>query len=228
MTRSLEDLRITPAEAQERIRGAKALAGERTSKNWRMIIAKFVLWAVFLTVGYALLRRRLITPRVRLVLLASSVAIFGIVFGPSQSPMGTVKDAVALYGRDQVVFLPRLIAFGLFLLGVLLANKFICGWGCQFGVLQDLLFRLNRDRLDRRGVVTQAKPPFVVSNAVRAAFLLIFVIAALAWATDLIEPIDPFKTYDPGSIGLLSGTLLGLLLAASVFVYRPWCHFLCP
>jgi polyferredoxin len=228
VTRSLADLGIAPAKAQERIRATKALAGEQSSKNWRMIVAKFALWATFLSVAYALLRRRLITPRMRLALLASSVVVFGIVFGPSQSPMGTVKDAVALWGRDHVVFLPRMLAFALFLLGVLLANKFICAWGCQFGVLQDLLFRVGRDRLDRKGAIPQAKPPFVVSNSVRAAFFVIFVIAALAWANDLIEPIDPFKVYSPRSIGVVGGVFLGLLLGLSAFVYRPWCHFLCP
>ncbi len=228
LSRSLKDLGITPAEARERIRAAKALASEHASKNWRMIVAKFILWAIFLTIVYLLLRRRRVTPKVRLALLALSVAIFGIVFGSSQSPMGTVKDAIVLWGRYHVIFFPRMIALALFLLGVLLANKFICGWGCQFGVLQDLLFRLNRDRRDRKGIIPQAKPPFVVSNAVRIAFFVVFVIAALAWATDLIEPLDPFKAYNPASIALLGGAFLALVLAASVFIYRPWCHFLCP
>lgn len=226
--RSLAQLGIAPTEAQQRVRGAKALISEQVSKNWRMIAAKFAAWSIFLTLVFLLLRRRLITAKVRLFLLASSVLVFGILFGPSQSPMGTVKDAIALWARDHVIFLPRLIAFLLFLLGVVLANKFICAWGCQFGVLQDLLFRLGRDRLDRRGVIRQVKAPFVLSHCVRGACFIIFTGAALAWAVDLIEPVDPFQVYSPGRIGVVGGIFLGLLLVASIFIYRPWCHFLCP
>ena len=58
--------------------------------------------------------------------------------------MGTVKDAIALYGAQGVIFPPRLIALTLFLIMVLLANKFICSWGFHLGTLQDLIFRLNR------------------------------------------------------------------------------------
>jgi ferredoxin len=226
--RSLGDLGLSPEEARQRIGSTRALASEQASKNWQMIVAKFGAWAVFLCAVFVLLRRRLITARARLALLALSVAVFGVFFGPSQSPMGTVKDAVALWGRDHVVFLPRMLALTIFLLGVLLANKFICAWGCQFGVLQDLVFRLGRDRLDRKGSVRQAKAPFVISNAIRIAFFAAFATAALAWRTDLIEPIDPFRIYSPASVGLFGGSFLGLLLVASVFVYRPWCHFLCP
>jgi polyferredoxin len=142
--------------------------------------------------------------------------------------MGTVKDALALYARTQVFFLPRMVAFTLFLLGVLLANKFICAWGCQFGVLQDLIFRIGRDRLDRKGRLCQIKPSFALSNTLRVAFFLAFIIAAFVWTVDLIEPIDPFKVYNPGSIGLIGGVSLALLLGLSLFIYRPWCHFLCP
>jgi polyferredoxin len=45
---------------------------------------------------------------------------------------------------------------------------------------------------------------------------------------DFIEFIDPFKTYNPGKIALASGIFIGALTVASLFVYRPWCHFFCP
>ncbi len=69
--------------------------------------------------------------------------------------MGTIKDAIALFGAKGVIFPPRMIALTVFLLLVVLANKFICAWGCQVGTLQDLIFRLNRNKLDTKGSLRQ-------------------------------------------------------------------------
>jgi polyferredoxin len=142
--------------------------------------------------------------------------------------MGTVKDAIVLLGSRGVIFPPRLIAFGVFLLMVIIANKFICSWGCQLGTLQDTIFRLNRDKGDRKGVLRQVKVPFAVSNAVRVAFFITIAVFAFVWATDIVEGIDPFKVFKPRALAWLGGTFVGIVLIASLFVYRPWCHFFCP
>jgi hypothetical protein len=79
-------------------------------------------------------------PRLRPGLYLAAVAVFGVILGSDPGPMGTVKDAIVLFGAKRVVFPPRMVALTLFLLMVLLANKFICAWGCQAGTLQDLIF----------------------------------------------------------------------------------------
>jgi polyferredoxin len=142
--------------------------------------------------------------------------------------MGTVKDAIVLLGSKGVVFPPRLIAFGAFLLTVIVANKFICSWGCQFGTLQDLVFRLNRDKGDRKGLIRQFKPPFAISNGVRIVFFAALTGGAFIWATDIVEGIDPFKVFKPQVLGVLGAVFVSIILIASLFVYRPWCHFFCP
>lgn len=84
--------------------------------------------------------------------------------------MGTIKDAITLYASKGVIFPPRMIALTVFLLMVLVANKFICSWGCQAGVLQDLVFRLNRNNKDTKGIIRQYKPSFLVTNSFRILF----------------------------------------------------------
>jgi polyferredoxin len=115
-----------------------------------------------------------------------------------------------------------------FLLLVMVANKFICSWGCQLGTLQDLIFRLNRNQGDRRGVLRQFKIPFVVTNTVRIAFFGALVLFAFAWATDLVEGLDPFKVFQPQVLGLAGAAFVVVVLVLSLFTYRPWCHFFCP
>jgi polyferredoxin len=121
-----------------------------------------------------------------------------------------------------------MIALFVFLAIVFIVNKYICAWGCQVGVLQDLIFRINQT--DKRKVIVgkQFKIPFIISNSVRITFLVIFTIIAFAWGFDIVEPIDPFKVYKPSYLGLSGALFIGILLIVSLFVYRPWCHFLCP
>lgn len=205
-----------------------AIQAEHGSKNWIKILIKGSLWIIFLLVAFNLLRKGKITARNRKWIYITAMGVFGIILGSDPSPMGTVKDAIVLLGSKGVIFPPRLIAFGIFLLLVILANKFICSWGCQIGTLQDLIFRLNRDPKDRIGLFGQIKIPFIISNSIRISFFLLLIFAAFAWATDIVEVIDPFKIFKPHVIGIAGWLFIGLVLIASLFAYRPWCHFFCP
>ena len=205
-----------------------AVEAEHGSKNWQKILLKFILWFVICGVAFYLMRRGKITPEVRKILYFSSLVIFGVILGADPSAMGTVKDAIGLYAEKGVIFPPRMIALTVFLLIVLLANKFFCGWACQIGTLQDLIFRLNRNKKDRKGVFKQVKLPFVVTNTIRVLFFAIFTVVSFVWALDIIEFIDPFKIYKPGKIEVMGWAFMGGLLVLSIFVYRPWCTMFCP
>lgn len=205
-----------------------ALAAESASKNWLKIPLKFALWFIFLTAIFICLRKRKLVSGLRNYLLFASFLIFGVVMGSDPSPMGTVKDAVYLYGTTRAVFLPRLIAMGIFLAIVFLANKYICAWGCQLGTLQDLIFQINRTRRHKAVFARQIKLPFILTNSIRFLFFCGFTLVAFLLAFDIIGWIDPFKVFKPAALGLYGGIFLGALLAASLFIYRPWCHLFCP
>ena len=229
LQKKLSDFNLPAAAIAEKAKKTLALAHEEASKNWKKIAAKFAGWAAVLFVVYRLLKAGRVGPKLRRFLLGFGVLLFGVVLGSDPSPMGTVKDAVVLFARSGVIFPPRLVAFLLMLvLGTILLNKFLCTWGCQFGTLQDLLFRLNRNAEDVKGLLPQVKVPFVVSNTVRGAFFLALAAAAFLWGLDIVEPVDPFKIFNPAKLAASGVAALAVLLTASVFVYRPWCHFFCP
>lgn len=228
LDKTITDLGISPERATRALERALAVAAEQSSKNWKKITLKFVLWTAFLIMVFILMRRKVITPSRRKALYLSAAILFGVLFGSDPNPMGTVKDAIILYGQSGAIFPPRLFAFAAFMVMVIAANKFICSWGCQLGTLQDLLFRLNRNRKDTSGIMRQYKIPFIITNTVRVILFSVLTFAALAWALDIIEPIDPFKVFHPGAL-ILGGALFTMaILAASLFIYRPWCHFFCP
>lgn len=226
--RQVADFGINNEQLNKKINQMLAIQAEHASKNWFKILLKGLLWVVFLLAVFNLLRKGKINSRRRKWIYIITIGIFGVILGSDPSPMGTVKDAIVLLGSKGVIFPPRLIAFGVFLLMVILANKFICSWGCQLGTLQDLIFRLNRDSRDSKGLFDQIKIPFKISNSLRVLFFLVLILVAFIWATDVVEPIDPFKIFKPQVIGILSGLFIGLILVVSLFIYRPWCHFFCP
>jgi Pyruvate/2-oxoacid:ferredoxin oxidoreductase delta subunit len=228
LSRPLDSFHLSNDEIIRRAQKAMALAAEESSKNWMKILAKFILWLGFLAYVFRLTRTGRITPGVRKGLYFTAAVVFGVVLGSDPSAMGTVKDAIHLFAVQQVIFPPRLIALSVFLLTVLLANKYICAWGCQAGVLQDLVFRLGRNHKDDRGRIPQYKPPFWLTNTIRVVFLAVFIAAAVLWGVDIIEPVDPFKIYKPLALSAAGMGFIGVLAAASLFVYRPWCHFFCP
>jgi polyferredoxin len=205
-----------------------ALKSEHASKNWILIFIKFGLWFCFLTAVFFIFKKRKVTLNMRRYALLAAVVIFGVIMGSDPSPMGTVKDAIHLLAESGVIFPPRLIAMIVFLLLVFIANKYICSWGCQFGTLQDLIYHINKKDVNKASIGRQFKIPFAVTNTIRILFLIVFIIAAYTWTIDIIEPVDPFKIYNPSHIILYGGIFIGLVLIAGLFIYRPWCHLFCP
>lgn len=228
LQKKLVDFGFTDEQIKNKFDKTLTLKAEDESKNWVKIPVKFGLWFIFLGMVFMLMRKTRINGLTRKTLYLSAVIIFGIILGADPSPMGTVKDAIHLYGMKKVIFPPRMIALSVFLTIVFLANKFICAWGCQLGTLQDLLFRLNRNIKDTKGLIRQYKPSFWVTNSIRVIFFITFTIVAFLWATDIIDPVDPFKIYKPAYITGTGWLFIGSILVLSLFVYRPWCQFFCP
>ena len=127
----------------------------------------------------------------------------------------------------------------------LLAGRFVCGWLCLFGLIQELLYKIPTpklkipDKLDRS------------LRYVKYAVLLVAVIALpLLWRSKagvgdpfFCKYICPVGTLEGGiplvlknsgirsQVGALFNWKLGLLilcLTASVFIYRPFCKYICP
>ncbi len=218
----------TLEQIKDRVTKKTALAAEHQSKNWKKILIKFLLWFAFLIAVFFTFNKRRVSQRMRKTTLFVSLLIFGIILGSDPSPMGTVKDAIHLFGSTGAVFPPRMIALLVFLMLVFLANKYICAWGCQVGTLQDLIFRINQTDNIKPIIGKQIKIPFVISNSIRIIFIVIFTIAVFIWGIDIVEPIDPFRIYKPAYLGIAGAVFVGMILVVSLFLYRPWCHFFCP
>ena len=155
-------------------------------------------------------------------------------------PLGALQNALASAPtRAPYYVLGTLLLFGLTL------GRVVCGFLCPFGLIQELLHKLPTPKI-KKGRVTRAL------SSLKYALLAVFVIyLPLYWAAQRL-PVPAFCKYIcpagtlEGAVALLSHPanadkypMLGLLftrkflilLAAStlaVFLYRPFCRFICP
>jgi len=157
-----------------------------------LLLVKLVLWVAAVVFATRLLQRRKVSARVRVIMLAVGVVVFGVIYGflvhggPNPSPVLSLRGILFSLVAKHSVALPLLGMLTALLVVGIISNKAICGWGCQLGLLQDLLFRVPMPKW---------KPPFWLSNGVRAlAFSALIGGIALA-AFDWITPIDPFSCF---------------------------------
>ncbi len=197
-----------------------------------LLISKFVLWIVVIVTATLLLNRRKVTSKVRLAFLIGGVLVFGLAYslltrgGLNPNPVFSVRNLLMVVLVKQQLLIPVVAMLVILLLMVFISNKSICGWGCQLGLLQDLLHRAPLPK-QRPESIEGWKPPFWLSNTVRAISFVALIAGLVLSGLDWIGLIDPFQIFSL-NFTLWIGLFATAVLAASLFVYRPWCHLLCP
>ena len=153
--------------------------------------------------------------------------------GSLQAVLGSRQYKMALY-----------VTGFLFLFGALM-GRFVCGWLCPFGLVQDLLYKIPFFKKMKQ------LPGHRILKWLRYIILAGFVILLPLFAVDIIgqgapwfcEFICPSGTLFAGVPLVLANeglravvgwlfawkmTLLIGLLVLSLLVYRPFCQYLCP
>jgi len=155
-------------------------------------------------------------------------------------PIGSFQAVVT--SRDHV-FSYYVVGF-LLLFGTLL-GRFVCGWLCPFGLVQDLLYKIPFPKKLKK------LPGDRVLRFLKYVILIGFVIILPLTVLDIVGQGQPWfcKYICPsgtlfGGIPLISANpalqsalswlftwkfaLLVVLLLLSIVVYRPFCRYLCP
>ena len=188
------------------------------------ILVKFVLWILVVVSATILLRRRKVTSGVRLAFVIGGTLVFGFVFGfivpggLNPNPVASLRNLLTSILVKHSFVASVAVMLVILLAIVWVSNKAICGWACQLGLLQDLIFRVK---------VPKWKPPFWLSNGVRIIAFVALIAGLVAAGLDWIGAVDPFQIF---SFNFTLGVVIlsAAVLVASLFVYRPWCRFLCP
>jgi RNase P/RNase MRP subunit p29 len=159
------------------------LAGHTDSNAKYYICAALVLWGwIFLVIigrpaNASVKERRNWYPELLYVLaLFVSVLVAGFYFGKSPNPMEGIvkifKTMVGLYPDPMV----KISAVLFFVILAIVGNKLICGWGCPFGTLQELIYKfpvLNKAK--------RIKMPFIVTNIIRGMLFVTVLFVLFGW-----------------------------------------------
>lgn len=155
-------------------------------------------------------------------------------------PIGSLQ---AVIGNPEYKFSYYMVGF-LFLIGAIV-GRFVCGWLCPFGLLQDLLHKIPFFKK----VETFKFDKYL--RKLKYLILLVFVILLPLFLVDILGQGSPYfcKLICPvgmleggiplvllnksmrGAIGFLyhwKGVILIITLLLSIIIYRPFCKYICP
>lgn len=153
-------------------------------------------------------------------------------------------------GSLQAVLGSRKFDFSFYIVGIMmlfgvLLGRFICGFLCPFGFIQDLLYKINTPKLK---VTSRIDKPL---RSIKYIILIVPVIILPIFLTNefgtaqphFCQWICPAGTLEGGIpllikneglrnvVGFLFNwkiTLLILTIVSSIFIYRPFCKYICP
>ena len=155
-------------------------------------------------------------------------------------PLGSLQNAMT--GQDKTT---AFYIIGIILLYGLLAGRWICGWLCPFGLIQELFYKIKTPKLKK------SKFTRVLSYLKYVILVLFVFIIPLLYALRN-TPVPAFCKYIcpagtlEGAMGLLSNKvnesslrmlgpiftwkflLMVSIIVACVFIFRFFCRFLCP
>lgn len=205
---------------------------------------KYITMLILGLTAFILLKTRWMKPPLKVLLLVLAVFFFGIAgnfsvpflagYAMHPSPLCATTKAI-LYGFAK----PMIVVAGIITLLTLLGPKLFCGWVCPVGGLQELLSMLARKLKLRLW-----RAPFRLTQSVRVIIFLLFLfLSGTAVVYILVEgekvafPIyDWFNAFHgfefekaPALLDIIIryGALV-VTIVLGLFIYRPYCHFVCP
>lgn len=211
--------------------------GTNMRKKWRLAVQ---LLFTIITNGYiyGFLRGKIYQGRLK-YLCVPGLNCYSCPGAVASCPMGALQALL----NGQGFQVPFAVLGFFFLFGSLL-GRFVCGWLCPFGLVQDLLHKIplfrKRKRLSFHNILKYGKYiVLVVLVCIGSMFLFggfakipafckfLCPSGTLFGALPLLGANEALRSQAGGLFFWKLGVLL-LILFFSVKVYRPFCQYLCP
>lgn len=158
----------------------------------------------------------------RFPILLGSLIYFGFILGGCPCILVMFNDSLLLFSGKLSLLIYPLILLIIIILTILF-GKIWCGWICHLGALQEFLFRNNRFSILR------SKKSQNALHIIQSFSFVALTIWILTTQLNIVCKYDPFtKIFTLMASDWLSYLLIGLLIASSLLIYRPFCRAICP
>ena len=160
------------------------------------------------------------TTRLRKLTLLAGLGLLGFWAGSCICAFGALQHLVS--GQTSEVHRAFYLALlALPVVPALLLGRIYCGWVCPMGAVQEFLHRAK----------TRWRPPARLDRALR--YLKYAVLAGVIGLTvyGIKTPwsqVDPFKALFNLDWAPVATVLLIAVAIGSLFIFRPWCRYVCP
>lgn len=201
-----------------------------------LLLPKIWVGVIFCAAGLLLLVKWRVSNRLRLAWLGIAFFTFGVLgalpLGRFAAGMGLHPSPVCAITRPfQFLDAGRSIPVMFFtIMGVIsvlsiAGNKLFCGWACPLGAAQEIPQRIPLRKKMREKV--RFTLPFRLTNTIRILLFVIFLPVVFITGRSIYDQFNPFELFHWkfGTVAIVAFTATA---AASVFVFRPFCHIACP
>ena len=186
--------------------------------------AKYIFGFILALVGIGLIWAKKMNNTTRILQMLIAFLLFGVfieIMHPS--PMCSFTKPFIFGLRS--AFLAGIIFVVLL---SLISAKGFCGTICQAGALQELVYKIPIFKKIKR-----RKVPFVISNTIRIIIAILFFVLLFTITFNIYDYLNLFELFHwyfaiPLIDLIIYTVIIGVILIASLFSFRPFCYFICP
>jgi polyferredoxin len=157
----------------------------------------------------------------RYVVLLTSLVLIGFLQMGCPSPIGAIQNLLAGSG-ELAGKVPFIVKLALVVVPTFFMGKIFCGWVCHKGAVQEFLYQKK----------LRVKVPKKLDKALRLVkyvVLAALVVSPLVFHYKIFNPdTQAFKAFFNLGGPLSAVVLMGAIAVSSLFIYGPFCRYLCP
>lgn len=178
---------------------------------------------------------------IRVMRIVSQILFFILLPGLYVSAFGGIKQLYTgiIHLNFSASMLPQLIEVIAVIPVTILLGRFFCGWMCAFGAMSDWLYKLSSKLIKRRFTVPEKADALL--KYTKYILLVFLILVVWSFNVTLFGSASPWDAFGmlftigklPDISYVLSSLLPGLIfliliIAASLFIERFFCRYLCP